>query len=252
VIITEAEIPASSHGNFNVEGYTSYLPHPSNLLKTAKYRIVAMVRSALATATKLRPNLMHASVQSVWIQLDIQGTQPQGTRGPPGTRVLIGSLYREWLDLVLETAALSKVREQLQAASAEKDNVVLAGDMNLDTARRLDVRYRRRCLMLAHDTAVAESNMRYLETGITYRSHGRHVREDGKAREQESILDHMCVSKDLVATVNVINNNTTDYYPLLASVMIDILPPSNKSITRRNFKKGSSPALNRALETWPW
>jgi endonuclease/exonuclease/phosphatase family metal-dependent hydrolase len=161
-------------------------------------------------------------------------------------------LYREWLDLVLETAALSKVREQLQAASAEKDNVVLAGDMNLDTARRLDVRYRRRCLMLAHDTAVAESNMRYLETGITYRSHGRHVREDGKAREQESILDHMCVSKDLVATVNVINNNTTDYYPLLASVMIDILPPSNKSITRRNFKKGLSPALNRALETWPW
>jgi hypothetical protein len=30
-IITEAEVPASSHGNFNVKGYHSYLPHPSNL-----------------------------------------------------------------------------------------------------------------------------------------------------------------------------------------------------------------------------
>jgi hypothetical protein len=65
VIIMEAEIPASSHDDFNVEGYTSYLPHPSNLLKTAKYRVMAMVRSALTTSTKLQPDLMHALVQSV-------------------------------------------------------------------------------------------------------------------------------------------------------------------------------------------
>jgi hypothetical protein len=37
--------------------------------------------------------------------------QPYYSRGPPGTRVLIGSLYREWSDLALETTALSKVRE---------------------------------------------------------------------------------------------------------------------------------------------
>jgi endonuclease/exonuclease/phosphatase family metal-dependent hydrolase len=84
--------------------------------------------------------------------------------------------------------------------------------------------------MLAHDTSVAEANMWYLETGIRYRSHGRQVREDGKAREHESVLDHMCVSKDLVATVNVINDSTTDHYPLLASVMMDMLPPANKFI----------------------
>jgi hypothetical protein len=58
-------------------------------------------------------------------------------------------------------SALSKVREQLQAASEEVDNVVLAGDVNLDTARRFDVRYRRRCLMLAYDNVVADTNMRY-------------------------------------------------------------------------------------------
>jgi hypothetical protein len=35
---------------------------------------------------------------------------------------------------------LGKVREQLQAASAETDNVILADDVNLDTARWLDMR----------------------------------------------------------------------------------------------------------------
>jgi hypothetical protein len=237
-IITEADIPASSHKDFNVEGYHSYLPHPSNLLKAAKYRIVTLVRSALATSTKIWLNLMHMVVQLVWIQLDLaQGTLHQGTRRPLGTRVLIGGLYREWSDLALETTALSKVREQLQAASAEVDNVVLAGDVNLDTDRRFDVRYRCRCLMLAHDNAVADANMRYLEMGIKYRSHGRHVREDGKAREYESILDHMCVSWDLVATINVLTDTTTDHFPLLASVSIDKLTPSNKSIEQRIFKK---------------
>jgi hypothetical protein len=52
-IIMEAKIPASSQGDFNVEGYHSYLPHPSNLLKAAKYRIVTLVRSALAMSTKI-------------------------------------------------------------------------------------------------------------------------------------------------------------------------------------------------------
>jgi hypothetical protein len=35
---------------------------------------------------------------------------------------------------------------------------------------------------LAHDNAIAEANMRYLETGVTYRSHSQHKREDGEVR----------------------------------------------------------------------
>jgi hypothetical protein len=140
-IITEAEIPASSHGDFNVEGYHTYLPHPSNLLKSAKYRIVTLVRSALATPAKIQLDLMHTAVQSIWIQINLaQGTPRQGTHGPQGTWVLIGGLYREWLDLALETTTLSKVMEQFQGASAEVDNVNLAGDINLNTDRRFDVR----------------------------------------------------------------------------------------------------------------
>jgi hypothetical protein len=63
-IITETEIPSSSHGDFNLEGYHSFLPlSHSELLETAKYRVVVVVRSALATVAKIRIDLMHSTVQ---------------------------------------------------------------------------------------------------------------------------------------------------------------------------------------------
>lgn len=66
------------------------------------------------------------------------------------------------------------------------------------------------------------------------------------------MLDPMCISKELKATITVLGNNTTDHYPLLASVMIDLACPSNRPIDRRNFKKVTPSALNRALKSWNW
>jgi hypothetical protein len=71
-IITETDIPSSSHGDFNVKGYHSFLPLSHlELLKRAKYRVVVVVRSALATVAKIRLDLMHPTVQSTWIQVDL-------------------------------------------------------------------------------------------------------------------------------------------------------------------------------------
>jgi hypothetical protein len=65
-IITKTEIPTSSHGDFNVKGYHTFLPvDPSDKLKTAKYRVMFVVRSELAALTKIRPDLMHPAVQSI-------------------------------------------------------------------------------------------------------------------------------------------------------------------------------------------
>jgi hypothetical protein len=110
-IITETEIPASSHGNFNVEGYHTFLPvSHSELLKTDKYRVMVVVRSAMAALTKIRLDLMHLAVQTIWIQLDLGA----------GTRFLIGGLYREWSDLPREYAALARIKDQLQAAASSR------------------------------------------------------------------------------------------------------------------------------------
>jgi exonuclease III len=183
-IITETEIPTSSHGDFNVEGYHTFLPMThSDKLKTAKYRVMVVVRSELAALTKIRHNLMHSAVQSIWIQVDL------------GNRFLVGGLYRECSNFPQEYAALNRVKDQIEAAAAKVDNIVFAGDINLDTARRRDKKYGRRCLLLAHDNAIAEANMRYLTTGVTYRSHGLNEREDREARVHESVLDHVCVTR---------------------------------------------------------
>jgi hypothetical protein len=52
-IITETEIPTSIHGDFNVEGYHTFLPvNHSDKLKTAKYHMMVVVSSELAALTK--------------------------------------------------------------------------------------------------------------------------------------------------------------------------------------------------------
>jgi hypothetical protein len=164
----------------------------------------------------------------------------------------VGGLYREWSDLPQEYAALTRIKDQIQAAASEVDNIVFAGDVNLDTARRGDKRYGQRCLLLAHDNAIAEANMRYLTTGFAYRSHGLHKREDGEARGQASVLNHVCVTKDLEATVSVLTDSTTDHFPVVAAIKVNRVTPTQKTLKRRNFKALERPALIQALEFWPW
>jgi hypothetical protein len=149
-------------------------------------------------------------------------------------------------------AALSRIKDQLQAAASEVDNIVFAGDVNLDTARRCDMRYSRRCLMFAYANAIAEANMRYLTKGVTYRSQGQHKREDGEVRGHESVLDHVCVTKDLEATVSLLANSTTAHFPVVVAVKVHRVAPTTKTMQRQNFKALERPALLHALETWLW
>jgi hypothetical protein len=231
-IITETEIPTSSHGDFNIKGYHMFLPVThSDLLKTAKYHVMIVVRSEMAALTKIRHDLMHSAVQSIWVQVDLRNC------------FLVGVLYRELSDLPREYAALTRIKGQIQAAAAEVDNIVFAFDVNLDTARRGNKKYGRRCLLLAHDNAIAEANMRYLSTGVTYCSHGLHKREDGEARDHESVLDHVCTTKDLKATVTVLTDSTTDHFPVVADIKVNRVTPTQTTIERRNFKALERPAL---------
>jgi hypothetical protein len=113
--------------------------------------------------------------QSVWIQIDL------------GNHFLVGGQYREWSDLPQEYADSTMVKAQIEAAAAEVDYVIFAGDINLDAARGADKKYGRRCLLLAHYNAMAEVNMRHLMTGVTYRSHGCQVMERQELMSRSSI-----------------------------------------------------------------
>jgi hypothetical protein len=143
-------------------------------------------------------------------------------------------------------------KDQIEAAAAEVDNIIFAGDINLDAARGNDKKYVRRCLLLAHDNAIAEANMRYLTTGVMYKSHDRHEREDGEARAHESVLDHVYVTRDLEAMVAVFTDLTTNHFPVVAAVKVNKVAPTLKIMKRRNFKTMEKPALLQALDVWPW
>jgi hypothetical protein len=78
------------------------------------------------------------------------------------------------------------------------------------------------------------------------------VREDGEARGHESVLDHICMTKDLEATVSVLSDAATEHSPVVASVLVNRVAPTTKSIKRRNFKALERPALLLALDSWPW
>jgi hypothetical protein len=98
-IITETVIPTSSHRDFNVEGYHTFLPVThSDKLKTAKYRVMVVVRSELAALRKIRHDLMHSAVQSIWIEVNLEN------------RFLVGGLYREWYDFPRSTRPLTGSR----------------------------------------------------------------------------------------------------------------------------------------------
>jgi hypothetical protein len=199
-----------------------------------------VVRSEMAALTKIRHDFLHSAVQSIWVQVDL------------GNHFLVGGLYREWSDLPQEYTALTRIKDQIQAAASEVDNIIFAGDVNLDTARRGDKKYGGRCLLLAHDNAIAEANMRYLTTGVTYRSYGLHKKEDGEARGDESVLDHVCVTRDLEATVTVHTDSTTDHFPVVAAIKVNRVTPTQKTMKRRNFKALERPALIHVLGFWPW
>jgi hypothetical protein len=53
-------------------------------------------------------------------------------------------------------------------------------------------------------------------------------------------------------TVRVLSDDTTDHSPNVASVSVNRVAPTTKSINRRNFKALERPALLRALDSWPW
>jgi hypothetical protein len=78
------------------------------------------------------------------------------------------------------------------------------------------------------------------------------VREDGEVRGHELVLDHICMTKDLEATVSVLSDATTDHSPVVVAVTVNRVAQTTKSMERRNFKALERQALLRALDSWPW
>jgi hypothetical protein len=50
------------------------------------------------------------------------------------------------------------------------------------------------------------------------------------------VLDHVCMTRDLKAMVAVLTDSTTDHFPVVASIKINKVAPTLKTMKRRNFE----------------
>lgn len=88
--ITEVEL-AADHPPFAVDGYVTFSP------LGVKKRVLLLVRAAIATGASLRQDLMHDSVQSVFVQL-VTHERSRGGRTAQHRATLFAAVYRTWTD----------------------------------------------------------------------------------------------------------------------------------------------------------
>jgi hypothetical protein len=60
------------------------------------------------------------------------------------------------------------------------------------------------------------------------------------------------LTRDLEAPVAVLNDSTTDHFPVVAEVKISKVNPASKTLKRRNFKGLERQALLQVLDAWTW
>ena len=235
-IITEAELSVSLAPNYALSGFTTFLPL---VKKGEKTRVVALVRSSLAISAnaRLRHDIMSTPVQTVWLDL----------RLPRGGSLVIGGVYRQWLDLPDQREHLDVICAQAVAASKVAKSVIVLGDFNLDQHRPDDTSYRYRSMLGILNEEMAAAGLEYAPTSPTWRSDRLY---DGS--HKTSCIDHIFF-KGNVSNVSVLPDAISDHRAVVARVeAAGRRAVTVVNIVRRNFKAIKRAELEIALQQWPW
>ena len=236
-IVTEAELSVSLAPNYALKGFTTFLPRVG---KREKTRVVALVKSDLAISAnaRLRHDLMSAPVQTVWLDLKL----------PQGGSLVIGGVYRQWLDAAADQREhLDTVCAQVLAASEVAKSLVFLGDFNLDQHRPDDATYRYRSLLGVLNEGMTAAGLDYVPTPPTWRSNGLYG-----GNHRTSCIDHIYY-KGEVSGVAVLPDAITDHLPIVARVeAAGRRAVTIENIVRRNFKAIGRAELEAALQQWPW
>ena len=235
-IITETELSVSIAPNYALNGFTTFLPMVEDGEKT---RVVALVRSDLAIKAnaRLRHDIMSSPVQTVWVDL----------RLPKGGSLVVGGVYRQWLDYPVQREHLNIICTQVLAASEGAKSIIVLGDFNLDQHRPDDATYRYRSLLRILNERMTAAGLDYAPTPPTWRSNALY-----EGCHRTSCIDHIFY-KGNVSRVAILPNAISDHYPLVARVEgAGRKAVAVENIVRRNFKAIRQADLEAALQRWPW
>ena len=223
-IISEAEVPSGVILSF--PGYST-IPAPPD--GKGMVRLLIILRSDLASSAEV----ISAAASDLWVKL----------AGP----ITIGGIYRLWRTEESEDTALAALHGRMAAAVAGCRDVLVAGDINLDSNRMGDATYSRRTMLRAHLEKVQEFGLTYAGPFTpTYTSFGRY----GPAKEKRSsCIDHVYTAGVCDgAIISTLSNSSSDHLP------VHIVIPRAKKVTNtiksievRSWGRVTGPALLNEL-----
>ena len=164
----------------------------------------------------------------IWVKLLLRS-------GP----IMVCSIYRQWTNS--EEEDIGVFHRNLREYSANFDRILVAGDLNLDWARRKDVKYYRRRMLAEHCCCLEELDLivaNELDPSPTYRSHAIFTDGKGDKAARESVLDHLLYHGLATPTFRVLPHAITDHRPILATFELPKRSGGDtfKMVTCRNFK----------------
>ncbi len=230
-VLTEVELDKED-SSFSPPGYRVFYPLPYG----NKIRLLLLLKTVLTT--KGNPKVLKTSHQEIWLRL----------RCPSMGSWTFSACYRQWTGTA-EREDLVSLCESITEYSSSSSRIVMAGDYNLDVARRGDLKYYRRLLLTMFLARVEDLGF-MLENDPkqpTYRSHGCFRTEEG-TRPRESVLDLVfSLGVRPLGPVRILNNAASDHSPLIVSYPVYKEKEGLKVIQCRNFRSMTPPALLMAI-----
>ncbi len=222
VALSETEVPIEDT-TIVFRGYTIFFPAPS---PTNKYRLLLLIRKDVALQS--RAVVDRVTALEIWVKLLLRS-------GP----IMVCSIYRQWTNS--EEEDIGVFHRNLREYSANFDRILVAGDLNLDWARRKDVKYYRRRMLAEHCCCLEELDLivaNELDPSPTYRSHAIFTDGKGDKAARESVLDHLLYHGLATPTFRVLPHAITDHRPILATFELPKRSGGDtfKMVTCRNFK----------------
>jgi hypothetical protein len=205
--------------------------------------------------------------------------------------MVIGGTYRQWRSnmgdsgMTMEQTHMESFLEQVTAAAEAHKSILVLGDLNLDSHRGEDPCYVRSDLLQRLQNSMNLAGYKYHTSLPTYQSHGsfvvwplppqplsvtsalwgaasteaatltRALAAPAARAARLACLDHV-YSAGLNVDVNVLEDSSTDHFPVIATVPArdngEDCKPALKQILRRGFKRVKRADLCQELEKYRW
>jgi hypothetical protein len=251
MFVTETDTKTlENEKSYQVEGYNTIFPQRKNA--DSKVRIICLAKINLYARIKIRRDLMSGDFPSIWLELS-NGIHKS---------LLIAGFYRQWSHENLSKAEAEQngvtiITNQIEAASNEKKDLLIVGDVNLCSKKWKEPNYLNKKIANQLINCLQQNGIVSEIVGTTFMAD--HMQTNGDTIE--SNIDHVYASKSVsqrISKIRTLDNSSSDHYPVLVNYQAGRDVTNNnknsykKKITKRSLKIFSDDKWNEILNKKDW